>query len=212
MDYSQLPIAALIGFLIFAELPGPLPVAGTGIIVLATLYIARREAMLKGAAPGAGEAAVPSGSGLAWAAPEWLARIPDNLKAMLWMLASAVLFSSMSAFVKLAALGLPLTPWLAHGGLGVLRSQRMGLLFLRAALGYLAIGTFTFALTRLALADVIAPIDFTRLPASALIGYLLFAELLSLWTVAGVAVILASTLYIARREAAPRRGRAADRS
>ena len=48
---------------------------------------------------------------------------------------------------------------------------------------------------------VVMPFDFTRLPISALLAYLLFAEVPTIWTWIGGAVIFASTFYIARREA-----------
>lgn len=48
---------------------------------------------------------------------------------------------------------------------------------------------------------VVLPFDFTRLPLSALLAFLLFAEVPTMWTWIGGAVIFASTFYIARREA-----------
>ena len=48
---------------------------------------------------------------------------------------------------------------------------------------------------------VVMPFDFTRLPFTALIGYIAFSEVPDLWTWIGAAVIFASTFYIARREA-----------
>lgn len=45
-DYVRLLYAGLIGYWIFAEVPGWTTLAGAALIVLATLYIARREAML----------------------------------------------------------------------------------------------------------------------------------------------------------------------
>ena len=47
----------------------------------------------------------------------------------------------------------------------------------------------------------VMPYDFTRLPFMALIGYLAFAEVPDVWTWIGGAVIFASSIYIARREA-----------
>jgi drug/metabolite transporter (DMT)-like permease len=49
-------------------------------------------------------------------------------------------------------------------------------------------------------ASVIAPMEYTRLPAAAAIGFWLFAELPTVWTFVGAGVIAAATLYIARRE------------
>ena len=45
-DYTRLPLAALFGFLIFDEVPDAWMWVGAGLIVGATLYIARREAQL----------------------------------------------------------------------------------------------------------------------------------------------------------------------
>ena len=56
---------------------------------------------------------------------------------------------------------------------------------------------------------VVMPFDFTRLPISALLAFLLFAEVPTIWTWIGGAVIFASTFYIARREAQVARERAA---
>ena len=50
-------------------------------------------------------------------------------------------------------------------------------------------------------ASAVAPFDYTRLSFAATAGFLLFAEVPDVWTFAGAAVIVASTLYIARREA-----------
>jgi drug/metabolite transporter (DMT)-like permease len=47
---------------------------------------------------------------------------------------------------------------------------------------------------------VVMPFDFTRLPMTALLAYLLFAEIPTIWTWIGGGLIFASTFYIARRE------------
>lgn len=49
-------------------------------------------------------------------------------------------------------------------------------------------------------AGAMAPIDYTRLVFSAAIGFFLFAEVPGVWTVAGAAVVVASTLFITLRE------------
>lgn len=51
-------------------------------------------------------------------------------------------------------------------------------------------------------ASAILPFDFTRLPFAALVGYVFFDEIPDLWTWTGAAIIIASAIYIARREAA----------
>jgi drug/metabolite transporter (DMT)-like permease len=48
-------------------------------------------------------------------------------------------------------------------------------------------------------ASVVAPFDYLRLPIAATIGFIGFAELPTLWTFIGAAVIVGSTLYIAHR-------------
>ena len=56
-------------------------------------------------------------------------------------------------------------------------------------------------------ATAIYPFDFTRLVFAALIGFAAFGEVPDLWTWVGAAVIVASSLYIAHREARLRRAR-----
>lgn len=50
-------------------------------------------------------------------------------------------------------------------------------------------------------ASAIVPVDFIRLPFVAVIAYFAFGEVPDIWTWAGAAIIIASTVYIARREA-----------
>jgi drug/metabolite transporter (DMT)-like permease len=50
-------------------------------------------------------------------------------------------------------------------------------------------------------ASFVAPIDYVRLVFVAVTGYLVFSEVPSIWTLSGAAIIIASTLYIVRREA-----------
>ena len=49
-------------------------------------------------------------------------------------------------------------------------------------------------------ANAVGPIEYIRLIFAAIIGYAVFAEIPSLWTVIGAIVIIASALYIARDE------------
>jgi len=58
-------------------------------------------------------------------------------------------------------------------------------------------------------ASVVVPFEFLRLPFAALVAYLWFAEVPSVWTWLGGAVIFAATAYIAAREARVARTRAA---
>ena len=58
-----------------------------------------------------------------------------------------------------------------------------------------------------ALADATAvmPFDFLRLPLMALLGWVVFGQTLDAWTGVGAAIIIASSVYIAHREAAHER-------
>ncbi len=58
---------------------------------------------------------------------------------------------------------------------------------------------------RVADVTAVTPLDFTRLPFAALIGYFAFAELPDVWTWIGAGVIVSSSVYIAHREARLRR-------
>ena len=57
-------------------------------------------------------------------------------------------------------------------------------------------------------ASVVVPFEFLRLPFAALVAYLWFAEVPSVWTWLGGAVIFGATAYIAEREARVGRVRA----
>ncbi len=52
----------------------------------------------------------------------------------------------------------------------------------------------------LADATVVSPVDFTRLPLAAVIGFFLFGESPDLWTLMGAAIIMLSVVYIGHRE------------
>ena len=55
-------------------------------------------------------------------------------------------------------------------------------------------------------ASFVAPFDYLKLILAGLIGFLVFAEVPDYWTAVGALVIVGSTFYIARREAAQRAG------
>ena len=86
--------------------------------------------------------------------------------------------------------------------------EMLGWMVLLALCGTLGHWCITKA-TGYAALTVVMPFDFTRLPISALLAFLLFAEVPTIWTWVGGAVIFASTFYIARREAQVARERAA---
>ncbi len=73
-----------------------------------------------------------------------------------------------------------------------------------AGVGFVAVLAH-LALTRAytkADASAIIPYDYARLPFVALLAFFLFGEVADIWTWAGAGVIAASSVYIARREAA----------
>lgn len=70
---------------------------------------------------------------------------------------------------------------------------------LAGALGSTAHMFWTRAL-RLADASLLTPISFLQILVVAVLGYLLFGEVLDQWTALGAAIIFASNVYIARRE------------
>jgi drug/metabolite transporter (DMT)-like permease len=61
-------------------------------------------------------------------------------------------------------------------------------------------------------ASAVVPFEFLRLPFAALVAYLWFAEVPSIWTWIGGAVIFGAAAYIAEREARVARNRAAART
>lgn len=87
------------------------------------------------------------------------------------------------------------------------RTPELSALGLLVAVGLVSAAA-QFGLARsLALAEstAVAPLDFTRLPFAAALGFLFFGDVPDLWTWLGAAVIVASSVYIAHREArAPR--------
>ena len=79
-------------------------------------------------------------------------------------------------------------------------------LLLLAVCGTLAPFAVTRALREMD-ASVVAPLDFLRLPFTALAGFILFAEIPDRWTVVGALVIIGATSFLARREASAARRR-----
>jgi drug/metabolite transporter (DMT)-like permease len=82
------------------------------------------------------------------------------------------------------------------------------------AVGMLAAGGQSFMIRAFAVAEAsaISPFDYVRIVYAALFGLALFGEVPDGWTLTGAAIIVASTLYIAQREAAmARRQGGADR-
>jgi drug/metabolite transporter (DMT)-like permease len=75
------------------------------------------------------------------------------------------------------------------------------LLLIIGALGALA-QSFWIRAFRCGDASLVAAFDYLRLPLGAFVGLVWFAEVPTLWTLVGAIIIVGSTIYIARREAA----------
>jgi drug/metabolite transporter (DMT)-like permease len=76
----------------------------------------------------------------------------------------------------------------------------LGLVFVMGVLATIGHQTFTRALAACE-ASFVLPFDFVRLPMVAFIAYLAFGESPDIWTWIGGGIIVAATVYIARREA-----------
>ena len=82
------------------------------------------------------------------------------------------------------------------------------LIWLAASALFGSLGHWFFAhAAKLGEASLIAPMEYTRLPLAAAIGFWLFAELPTVWTFVGAAVIAAATLCIAHGETGLARAR-----
>ena len=67
-----------------------------------------------------------------------------------------------------------------------------------------AVGQFMMAqAVKVGDVTVVTPVDFTRVPFAALLGYVLFDEMPGIWTFIGTAIILCSTLVILRTRRKP---------
>jgi S-adenosylmethionine uptake transporter len=108
-------------------------------------------------------------------------------------------------FATVLALPLCLLQWRTPDLAGWLLLLAIG------GLGTLSWLTMTRAFL-LADASAVVPFEFLRLPFAALVAYLWFAEVPSLWTWIGGALIFGATVYIAEREARLARNRAAART
>lgn len=144
--------------------------------------------------------------------------------ASLVALSAAAMSGAVTISIKFLARSEPpdrivlLTTWLwvpltLPGALFVWQTPSAGIwpwLVLSGALGTSGHYCWTRAL-RMADASVLAPLSYLQLPVVAFMAWLLFAEAIDRYTVAGALIIIAASIYIARREAvlARRRHKAA---
>ncbi len=127
--------------------------------------------------------------------------------AAVFMATSTLMVKSLSRSETPGAIvlymNLILTPLSLIPALLVWRSPDWPALGLLALVGLLALGAhlaLTHAYTK-ADASAVVPFDYARLPFVAVLAYLIFGQVPDLWTWVGAAVIVASAVYIARREA-----------
>lgn len=78
-----------------------------------------------------------------------------------------------------------------------------------AAIGFLGYIGISFSAHAFTMGEVtlLTPLDFLRIPSAAVIGFYLFSEIPSVWTLTGSAVIAGSSLYLLLREATLKAGR-----
>lgn len=100
-------------------------------------------------------------------------------------------------YMMLLQMPLGLVPSFAHWVWPGL--PQMGWLLVMGTVGLFGHFCMTRALV-LSDASVVVPLDFLRLPLIALVGYALYDEQLSLWTMAGAALMLAGILFNLRAE------------
>jgi drug/metabolite transporter (DMT)-like permease len=136
------------------------------------------------------------------------------LVALLGALAAAVVRLLIK---QLSATEAPLTILLYQGLMTSLITAIPALLVWRtpslAEIALMVVGTACGSLAQLCMiqgyaaadASALAPFDYARLPIAALFGFFLFAEVPDLYALLGALLIVASTLYIALREAHLRR-------
>ncbi|MGE0094944.1 MAG: DMT family transporter [Alphaproteobacteria bacterium] len=97
--------------------------------------------------------------------------LPAPVRGVLWMVVSAICFSTMTASIRPASadmhplqvlffrnlIGLALMmPWILRSGIGAMRSKRLPLHILYASLVYLSMSTWYYAINKVTLVDAVA--------------------------------------------------------
>jgi drug/metabolite transporter (DMT)-like permease len=138
--------------------------------------------------------------------------------AALLAIATAAIWASSTVLIKVMArtesagaittyMVLLTTPMTLLAALFVWQNPSLEQLAIAALLGAAGSAGHTCMSRALAAADatLVAPFDYLRLPIVALIAFVAFGEVPSVWVWIGGTVIAASSIYIAHREAAPGR-------
>jgi drug/metabolite transporter (DMT)-like permease len=127
--------------------------------------------------------------------------------AAMFMASAAICVKSLSRTENPSAMvfymNLFLTPMSLLPALWVWRWPGWETLLALIAIGLLAAGAHQLMTRAFAKADASAvmPLQYLRLPFTALIGFVVFSEVPDVWTFIGAAIIAASAIYIAQREA-----------
>nr|MDJ0896798.1 EamA family transporter [Alphaproteobacteria bacterium] len=142
-------------------------------------------------------------------------RLPANLRGAVWLLIASTLFAVMGALVKFLGQRLPsfeivwvralvliaLTfPVLLREGVGGLKTQRPGLLFLRACLAALSVNATFYAFTQLPLADVVS-ITFSRALFLTVLAVLVLREVVGMHRWAATLFGFVGVLVVMRPDA-----------
>lgn len=114
--------------------------------------------------------------------------------------------------VIVASMFLLITPMAMVPALFVWETPTLTSLALLVAMAVLGVLGHIAATRALAVAEtsVVVPVEYVQLPISALLGFMLFAEVPDIYTPIGAAIIIAAVLYISHREAMQARRRASD--
>lgn len=135
-----------------------------------------------------------------------------NLRAMAWMVGAAVSIVAMSAVLKQLTVELPVAvvlffrmvfamplilPWLARGGLAVLRTHRLGAHLSRGVVGIASMWCWVYAVSGMKLADFTA-ISFTRPLWMPLTAWLVLGEIVGYRRAAFIALGFAGVLVVVR--------------
>jgi drug/metabolite transporter (DMT)-like permease len=141
-----------------------------------------------------------------------IAPLRAPLKATLLMLGAMACFAAMSLFIRLAAeevhplvvvffrnfLALAfMLPWLMRRGLGGLRTRRLGLFTLRAAINIVGMTAGFTSLTLIPLAEATA-LSFTAPLFATVLAVLLLAEVIRARRIAALAIGFAGTVIVLR--------------
>jgi drug/metabolite transporter (DMT)-like permease len=139
-------------------------------------------------------------------------RLSPPVKAACLLLFACVFFASMNAIIRYVSADvepleivffrnlfglLAMMPWLARRGLGVMRTERLGMIMMRSFWGFLSMAAWFSALAIVPLANAVA-LSFTSPLFAAIAAVLLLGEVIRARRITALAVGFAGTLVILR--------------